>query len=257
MQTRVRLQIARQPDDTTCGPTCLHAIYRYYGDSVTLARVVREVETLPKGGTLAVLLANHALRRGYRAQMYTYNLQAWDPTWFRGTVPVAAKLAAQFAHRGGERLEALTNGYLDFLRLGGQVAMPELTPGLLRRHLRDGKPVLCGLSATYLYQEPREVGAENRPDDVRGRPSGHFVVACGYERRRRRVLVADPLHPNPPYDSRQYWVSIDRLVGAILLGILTYDANVLVLEPVARKQGARSRRVAGARGGRRAVAGHS
>lgn len=257
MQTRVRLQISRQPDDTTCGPTCLHAIYRYYGDSVSLARVVREVETLPKGGTLAVFLANHALRRGYRAHMYTYNLQAWDPTWFRGKVVLADKLKAQLAHKGGERMEAATRGYLEFLRLGGQVAMTELTRGLIRRHLQDGRPLLCGLSATYLYQEPREVGAENRPDDVRGRPSGHFVIACGYDRRERRVLVADPLHPNPPYDSHQYWVRIDRLVGAILLGILTYDANVLLLEPMTTAGGATARRAARARGGRRAVAGHS
>ena len=32
--------------------------------------------------TLAVLLGCHALRRGYEATIYTFNLQVFDPTWF-------------------------------------------------------------------------------------------------------------------------------------------------------------------------------
>src|SRR5262249_1472255 len=33
---RLQLDILPQPDDFTCGPTCLHAIYRYLGDEVPL-----------------------------------------------------------------------------------------------------------------------------------------------------------------------------------------------------------------------------
>jgi ABC-type bacteriocin/lantibiotic exporter with double-glycine peptidase domain len=53
--------ILPQPDDSTCGPTCLHAIYRYFGDEVPLDQVIREVPSLHSGGTLAVMLRNHAL----------------------------------------------------------------------------------------------------------------------------------------------------------------------------------------------------
>jgi hypothetical protein len=252
METRVKLQIARQPDDTTCGPTCLHAIYRYHGDSISLPRVIREVRHLRTGGTLAVFLANHALARGYRARIYTYNLQAWDPSWFRDeSVPFSRRLRSQLRAKGGEHLGALTRGFLEFFRLGGEVSMAELTPGLISRFLRAGTPILAGLSATYLYQSPREVGEDNRPDDIRGRPSGHFVLLCGYNRRTRRVLVADPLLPNP-FDSHVYRVGIYRLVGAILLGILTFDANVLVIEPGERRLGAATRRGSGrGRWGRR------
>ncbi len=28
---RLLLTMLPQPDETTCGPTCLHAIYRYWG----------------------------------------------------------------------------------------------------------------------------------------------------------------------------------------------------------------------------------
>jgi hypothetical protein len=123
----------------------------------------------------------------------------------------------------------VTRGYLEFLRRGGEVSMAELSPALISRPLRQGRPVVAGLSATYLYQEPREFG--DAPDDVRGRPQGHFVVVRGSDRVRREVLVADPLHPNPPFGRRLYRVSLWRLVGAILLGNLTEDANVLIIEP--------------------------
>ena len=71
-----------QPDDTTCGPTCLHAVYGYYGDEAELDQVIQETVRLEHGGTLALLLGCHALRRGYQATIYTYHLQVFDPTWF-------------------------------------------------------------------------------------------------------------------------------------------------------------------------------
>ena len=32
METKLFLDIRPQPDQTTCGPTCLHAVYRYFND---------------------------------------------------------------------------------------------------------------------------------------------------------------------------------------------------------------------------------
>ena len=68
------IDIQAQPDDVTCGPTCLQALYSYYGDVVALKEVIQEVKQLKFGGTLAVMLGNHALKRGYKARIYTYNL---------------------------------------------------------------------------------------------------------------------------------------------------------------------------------------
>src|SRR5450432_4245796 len=75
--------IKAQPDEVTCGPTCLHALYQYYHDNISLKDVIKEVKSLKTGGTLAVMLGNHALKRGYRAFIYTYNLNIFDPTWFK------------------------------------------------------------------------------------------------------------------------------------------------------------------------------
>src|SRR3990170_1990178 len=100
------IEILPQPDDTTCGPTCLHAVYRYYGDDIALEDVIADVEPLESGGTLAVLLGCSALRRGYGAMIHTCNLEVFDPTWFRRGVDLAERLRAQAAVKPKRRLQA-------------------------------------------------------------------------------------------------------------------------------------------------------
>ena len=229
MESSLLLEIAPQPDGSTCGPTCLHAVYRYFGDRVPLEEVVAETGKLSTGGTLAVLLACHALRRGYRATIYTYNLRVFDPTWFEKGVDLRAKLRAQAAVKENAKLRAATEAYMEFLSLGGRLRFKDLTPKLFRTHLKRQIPVLAGLSATYLYGCARE--EDDRYDDVRGVPSGHFVVLHGYDRETKTVSVADPLQDNPMSGARYYRVRIERILNAILLGILTYDSNFLVIRP--------------------------
>ncbi len=232
METKLRVDILPQPDDFTCGPTCLHALYRYFGDEVPLERVIAEVPVLENGGTLDVLLANHALTHGYSARIFTYNVQMFDPTWFKQKgVDLAERLRLQLEHKDSSRLRVATEAYLLFLERRGELRFEELTTALVRKYLNRHIPILTGLSATYLYGSAREFGPEGRPDDIRGKPAGHFVVLCGYNKQTREVLVADPLQKNPLSGTNQYTVSIDRVISAILLGILTYDANLLIIEP--------------------------
>lgn len=226
----LQLEVLPQPDDTTCGPTCLHAVYRYYGDETPLDTVIAETPALPDGGTLAVNLACHALRREYEAEIYTYNLKVFDPTWFDPDVDLASRLEAQAKHkRKRKKLGLATRAYLEFLEAGGTVRFEDLTPKLLRRFVDQGVPVLTGLSATYLYGCARE--RNDTYDDTRGEPAGHFVVLSGYDRSRGTIIVADPLQDNPSFGSHYYQVDLDRLIGAILLGVVTYDANILVIRP--------------------------
>jgi hypothetical protein len=220
-----------QPDDSTCGPTCLHAVYRYLGYEVPLEQLIRKVPRLKTGGTLGVMLGCDALRRGFRVTMYTYNLLVFDPTWF-GNAPVdlMAKLTAQAKAKRSAKLKIVCRAYIDFLRLGGQIRFETLSGALIRRHLLANQPILTGLSSTYLYQAMREYGSDDVDDDIRGLPSGHFVVLCGYDRKAREVLVADPLESNPHSTTRRYSIDIDRVLSSILLGVLTYDANLLIIE---------------------------
>jgi hypothetical protein len=235
MRHDVDVTILPQPDDTTCGPTCLQAVYQYYGDDISLDRTIAEVAALEEGGTLAVMLGSHALARGYEATVYTYNLALFDPTWFRDR-PTAEflidRLTAQMAAKTDRKLRVASKSYLDFLSRGGTILFQDLKAGLIRRYLKAGKPVLAGLSSTYLYNCSREraSGMTSVYDDIGGMPTGHFVVLSGYDKKTKRVLVADPLASNPSFESHYYHVDMQRLLASILLGIVTYDANLLIVE---------------------------
>jgi len=231
-QLRLPVGMWPQPDETTCGPTCLYSLYRYWGEEETLDEVVERAGRLEMGGTFAVFLACDALRKGYRATIYTYNLGVFDPTWFAGAgIDIADRLIRQREFKSEYRLQQATKGYLEFLQLGGRLRFLDLSRGLIHGMLRRKLPIITGLSSTYLYRTPREYGPDDTPDDVRGVPAGHFVVIGGYDLERHKVLVMDPYQKNPYGQSHEYWIGIDRVIGAIHLGIVTHDANLLILHP--------------------------
>lgn len=228
----LNFDIKAQPDEVTCGPTCLHALYQHYGDDISLKQVIQEVKQIKTGGTLAVMLGDHALDRGYKAHIYTYNLSVFDPTWFKYSSSKMIELLKKQMKVKSKKRKLITEcvAYIKFLEAGGKVKYAELTKDLIKMYLQKSTPILTGLSATYLYGTPREIGATNKYHSIKGEPVGHFVVINGFDGKGDIVYLADPMNPNP-LKSQYYNVKFDRLINSILLGIVTYDANLLIIEP--------------------------
>lgn len=231
----IPIKIHTQPDDSTCGPTSLHAVYRYFKDPISLSDVIKEVPSLDEGGTLEVLLACHALKRGYRARIYTYNMFVFDPTWIGlSNEEVILKLEEQLKYKKSPKLHRATQAYIEFLRLGGELRCRDLNKQLLKKYFDADIPLLTGLSATYLYQSAREYADEHGNsvyDDVQGYPMGHFVVLCGFGEDQKSIVVADPYRENPYFGDNYYEVKGTHLVNSIMLGMATYDANLLAILP--------------------------
>lgn len=224
--------IKPQPDETTCGPTCLHTLYEFYGDHISLDEVISEVHQFDDGGTVGALLGVHALERGYEVSIYSYNLQVFDPTWFgKDREFLINRLRLQLNYKKSRKLERVTQAYIQYLELGGKLHFEDLRSAIIRRYLKKGWPVIAGLSATYLYQSMREFGPNLDYDDLRGMPSGHFVLLHGYNTESRYVAIADPISQNPLGEGQQYLMNINRVINAILLGIVTYDANLIIIHP--------------------------
>ncbi len=229
----LKLDMLPQPDDTTCGPTSLHAVFNYYGRDYSLQEIIDSVHVLEDGGTLGVLLGVEALKRDFDATLYSFNLKKFDPSW-NGLSSEALydKLEQQLQFKQGKKFTMATRAYQQFLSMGGKVVIDTLTPALLARFFKMDYPVLTGLSATYLYQSKREYTDRHNKsvyDDLKGEPMGHFVVLCGMN--GRTVYVADPYQGNPISETNYYEVDIFRLLNAIMLGIVTYDANLLIISP--------------------------
>jgi hypothetical protein len=225
------LDMPRQPTDTSCGPTCLHAIYRYFGVESDLARLVQEVPQFEEGGTLAVHLGLHAVRRGFSARIISYNLRIFDPTWWNlEPDELIAKLEARIATLTIEKAIHSHRAYVEFLRLGGEVRFLDLTPEMLERLLTQRVPIITGLSLTYLHQEPREQ-PDGREDDIGGSPVGHFVVVTGWRHESQEVIISDPIERDPFNPHAEYRVDVQRFINAVMLGIVSYDANLLMITP--------------------------
>src|SRR5690606_14432385 len=98
--------------------TCLHAVYNYYHDIISIEEVVRQVQQLKSGGTLGVMLGTHALQRGYDVTIYTYNLQIFDPSWFADPkTDLPRKLAEQMLHKNSQRIVFASRAYIEYLNL--------------------------------------------------------------------------------------------------------------------------------------------
>ncbi|HET8859280.1 peptidase-C39 like family protein [Marivirga sp.] len=227
----LRLDISRQPNDSTCGPTSLHAVYNYFNEDISLEKVIDSIEYLKSGGTLAVMLGIDALKNGFEAEIVTFNLKIFDPSWFQDeSIDLIKKLKDQLKFKKTPKFKQASLAYIHFLEKGGKITYKTLNKNLLQSYLIQDIPILTGLSATYLYNEKREFGDE--PvfyDDIRGQPSGHFVVLSGINHETETIMVSDPLHANP-FETQNYSVNIDHLICAILLGVITYDANLLIIK---------------------------
>jgi hypothetical protein len=221
-----------QPDETSCGPTCLASLLEFHGEHDLLPDLLRSVPRLREGGTLGAFLGREALRRGYRARIFAYGPSVMDPTWFRLSRRVLAKrLRARASGRVPAKLRTALVALAEFVEAGGEVPWRELTPALLVSILRRGRPILAGLSATYLYRTPRERSRDNVPDALHGEPVGHFVLVCGYRGGGRSFVVRDPLATAPLARDGGYSVAAERLVNSILLGEGTYDDLLLEVWP--------------------------
>lgn len=222
----------RQPDDFSCGPTCLFKVLRGFGDQRRFEEVDALVRRTDNGGTLGVFVGQAAIDLGYEATIYSYNLRVCDPTWSVLPPPqLADKLAARAAVVQEPKLRDAIDAYSKFVRSGGHVRFDDLSVELLVALLDAGHPIMCGLSATYLYQTPRENPQTNGIDDVAGEPEGHFLVVCGYRQHGRHFIVSDPYRGLPMTVTGTYEVGAQRLLNAILLGDVTHDGVLLVVAP--------------------------
>lgn len=221
--------VSKQPDDESCGITCLQAIYNHYGLATTLEELKSRIEHWRTGGTVSVNLARNALAMGFAAEIHTYNVKIFDPTW-KGldARELERKLKQRQRKIRSKRQKKVIGFYLDFLRKGGKLSFDDLDEALFDRLFARPAPLICGLSATYLYQTSRET-ADNREDDIVGQPVGHFVVVSAWDSARRIVTISDPLRKNPISETGIYRLPFTRFSNAVMLGILTYDENLLAI----------------------------
>lgn len=230
----LKFTMHQQPDGVSCGPTCLNAIYQYWGNQGELQHIRHEIDYTETGGTLAVLLGKHALKQGFKAKLQSVNIEIVDPTWFACERDILmGKLLTQLAHTSDLKKRKTTQAYFDFLELGGEIQFFNLTFEFIQQAIEQGVPILSGVCATWLYQNMRDyTDGDNRVvyDEWLGKPTGHFVVIYGYEPQKQLLYIADPYLPHPLSNSHHYTISFSHWLHAHLLGIMSHDAELLMIK---------------------------
>ena len=193
------------------------------------------------GGHFAVAVDRHGdfggrvdveLRRAVFVLLRNHDRHVFDLVLrgqFLGRALQFGRVAADQIHKRRKLLVA-SRSYIKFLEAGGKLLYAELDENLIKDYLKKSTPILTGLSATYLYGTKREISTSNKYDSIKGEPVGHFAIINGYNANSDYVYLADPMNPNP-LKSQYYSVTFDRLINSIMLGIVTYDANLLIIEP--------------------------
>ncbi len=229
-----------QPDDVSCGPTCLAQVLAWYGDLRSISELTARLRRNPDGGTMAVHLGQLALELGYRARIYPFGVRVFDPTWWElDPAALRARLVARQERQEDPTERVLLGFWTRFLESGGQVRFGEPSASMLVGVLRKDRPLICGLNATWLYRESREDPWTNQPDDIGGAQVGHFVTLVGYTGAGLHIHVNDPSDAAPfaaggdhgDLRNGRYPLPADRLLHAILLGDSTRDAMVLEIWP--------------------------
>jgi hypothetical protein len=226
--------ILTQPDDITCGPTCLQSIYNYYGDNLSLQETIQQTESLTTGGTLAVLLGCHALTRGYQVRLHSFNTDILDPSWFKlKNISLIDKLNEQAQTTDDKKIRYISEAYNQFISLGGNIIFNDLSFQVIQTYLNQGHPLLSGVNATYFYQTMREYTNDDlrsKHHEFLGEASGHFIVL--YRSNNENDLhIADPYTPHPLSTTHHYTTSYNHWLHAFLLGTGTSDAELLVIIP--------------------------
>jgi hypothetical protein len=210
-------------------PDLLAQVYRFLGYERAVDEVISDTRRNADGGTLGVYLGISALRNGFRPTIYTYNLRIFDPTWRRLSPPeISGKLRERRRFVRSRRLKRAIAAYVEYLGMGCRVPVFRARCGFLVGLLQTGHPILTGFERNVpLWVRSRtQRGVRRR---FAASPRGISSSCAGYYPRSDRFVVRDPSSNIPFSRNGKYTVEARRLIAAILLGDVTYDANLLVL----------------------------
>lgn len=227
------LNILPQPDAESCGPACLHAVFRYFHQYTTLEEVIQGVGPKATGPVPMVHLAQDAIDRGFSATLHTCHFNIFDPGW-KGLSKkgLLNKLRGMMENLSDKKLMNALYAYIHFLHSGGSLLFDPIDQNLFNKYLCCGFPVLCRINAARHYDHQQDGPLDIHPHmagrDTTGQAS-KFVVL--YSMHGDVVDVADPYPQNPLGDGHHYPVDAFHLLSSIEADKGTYDASLLVLSP--------------------------
>jgi len=208
-------------------------IIGFYGVNRSLEEIKKEVPVYiskdgrPLGSSLGHI-ATYFLTLGFATTIHTVDIQIFDRTWGKLTKEeIIEKLIQRRKYikhpiYKEEEFDLIFDGYISFLKSGGEISFPIITNKYIFNLLTKG-PIYAVINFQFLNSAPKyafENGQIVR-DDIKGDAGTHAVVISGF--KNNRYVIVDP--DNNHGGIRE--IEADHLLGSFYLAQIDYD-NLLI-----------------------------
>ncbi|MFA4827385.1 MAG: hypothetical protein WC596_04025 [Candidatus Shapirobacteria bacterium] len=210
-------------------------ILKYYGIQKSLDEVKAEVpvfvskEGNPLGSSLGHI-ATYFINQGLKTTIHTVDIEIFDRSW-KGlsNQDLIEKLQQrrkfiQSTKYSQEALDVIFDGYISFLKLGGQITFPIIDENFLINHLKSG-PIYGVVSFNFLNSASKykfsNVSKNSVPDSVEGSPGTHVVTIAGYKDNQFKLV-----DPDPEFGGIR-WIDPNFLIGSIYLAETDFDSILI------------------------------
>ena len=201
--------------DSTCGPSCLVAIYESLGEKVDKQTILNELNISDSDYTYLPQIARHMLKRNLEIKLISPNSYVFSPEWAQlSREQVITELRDWIVLNAKNEWLLTAIHSLFFLEEGGTVEITDLTTELLDSHLDAGWSLLCLVEPSWLWGK-RKIAKKAEYDSVRGNADGHFIVV--YDRTETEYIISDPYPTSLPGKEHTYQVDKARLITATYL----------------------------------------
>lgn len=208
-----------------CGPTALKMVMEYLsGKDYDLDEIIKDADSIQKYVDWDFKLGTAAIKRGFKATIFTLSIDFFDPTWhglsrsqllrkLRQRLKFVMKYNKKDLHDGyiWWWYESSLKAIIKFLEKGGKIVFKPITKELIISYLSKGVPVICPVNGSLMYGRKRFY--RKTFDDVKGKYFGHVITATGYE--NNRFTLTDTYEGS----KRNGLLKVDRdlLINSILL----------------------------------------
>lgn len=213
-------------------------ILQYYGIKKTIEEIKKEVPVyINKEGKLLGSslgqIATYFVQLGLKTTIYTVDIEIFDRSWGKlDKLTLIKRLTERRKYLKHSRydddaLDLVINGYVDFLKKGGQITMSIVDEAYLYKLLERG-PIYAIVSYNFFNQvaKYKSVPDQETPvqDSIAGNPTTHAVVISGYSNGLFEVV-------DPDYEfGGKKKINPGQLIGAYYLAETDFDSMLITLD---------------------------
>ncbi|MBD3280341.1 hypothetical protein GF389_02360 [Candidatus Dojkabacteria bacterium] len=199
-----------------CGPLCLVNIFENLGDKALVEDIMEDLGVTENEITYLPQLALYAHKNNLKIKYLQSNPREISPNWKGLESDKYLETLKKFQEEMDK--ESIWKKNLKFLieyiEAGGEIEVDDLSREKISQYLAEGYVVLAAVEQTWLWGK-RKVKGKIEYDDLKGKPSGHFVVI--YKEDGDDFLVSDPYPTGLEGKEGLYRVSKDTMLVSILV----------------------------------------